>query len=348
MYKKIILMVLCSSCIYLNADILKTGQVKSYDQNGNEVSYGTVKDDGYYRKGLIRSYSRVNGMVTDRITDLVWQDNYSDNGGEVRQDTWSEAKAYCEKKGWRLPTVNELASIIDSGHANPSLTPNTFFTIAPADYGYGPYWTSTEANSDKTNRAWQIIFNRGIIKTESKFNMGFVRCVKGPKQNPLEFVRNNSKQTVKDKTNGLEWQDTDTSNLSLTRWIDAISYCENLTLGGYSDWRLPNYNELLSIVNYQKNTPAINSAFQNVKSKPYITSTTDATTYNDGIWYVHFDNGSTNPFGRTQQSSDINIRCVRGKAIDTPSVKILPSVIIVPMSNGESITVVVMLKEKNY
>lgn len=42
--------------------------------------------------------------------------------------------------------------------------------------------------------------------------------------------------------NGLEWTGSD-SGEPLT-WYDAIAYCENLTLGGQSDWRLPDLAEL--------------------------------------------------------------------------------------------------------
>ena len=33
-------------------------------------------------------------------------------------------------------------------------------------------------------------------------------------------------------------------------WCEALTYCENLSLAGHDDWRLPNVLELLSIVDY--------------------------------------------------------------------------------------------------
>ena len=35
---------------------------------------------------------------------------------------------------------------------------------------------------------------------------------------------------------------------STYNWSDAFSYCDNLTEGGYSDWRLPNINELRTLI----------------------------------------------------------------------------------------------------
>lgn len=48
-----------------------------------------------------------------------------------------------------------------------------------------------------------------------------------------------------DSISGLMWQNEDEP---VTDWDAAISYCENLELGGYSDWRLPTISELRSLV----------------------------------------------------------------------------------------------------
>jgi hypothetical protein len=61
-----------------------------------------------------------------------------------------------------------------------------------------------------------------------------------------DFIRDNTKLVVNDTKTGLMWQD-DAVGSTMT-WANAITTCENLTLGGYSDWRLPNIRELKSIV----------------------------------------------------------------------------------------------------
>lgn len=42
------------------------------------------------------------------------------------------------------------------------------------------------------------------------------------------------------------------SQLGKYTWEQALTYCENLVLGVYSDWRLPNRNELQSLVDYSR------------------------------------------------------------------------------------------------
>ncbi len=100
-----------------------------------------------------------------------------------------------------------------------------------------------------------------------------------------------SADIVVDSTTGLHWQDnTDVGGVSRD-WQGAIGYCEALSLGGFSDWRLPNINELSSIVDYTKSNPALDSSFQNITpANFYWSSTTNASTHSYA-WSVYFDSG---------------------------------------------------------
>ncbi len=129
--------------------VLKTGQTKSYDKDGNEVTDGSIKDDGFYQKGTARAYTRANDIVTDNVTHLMWQDdneantiqkqwltdeNYNtcsnDTNSSACTDTSGDtAVTYCENLNlrgytdWRLPTVEELVSITDNGRSAPAIDP---------------------------------------------------------------------------------------------------------------------------------------------------------------------------------------------------------------------------------
>jgi len=81
--------------------------------------------------------------------------------------------------------------------------------------------------------------------------------------------------TVLDDQTGLEWQEED-DNTTRT-WDQAQTYCGALSLGGSSDWRLPEKRELLSIPTFEIFGPAINQgAFPNTDSAQYWTATVGA------------------------------------------------------------------------
>ena len=110
---------------------------------------------------------------------------------------------------------------------------------------------------------------------------------------------------VTDSITGLQWQD-DAVGSTMT-WQGAITHCEGLSLGGYSNWRLANINELRSIVDRNKLNPTIVSGFDNVSSNYYWSSTTYKDSSN-GAWIVNFYNGGV--YGRNKYGNGY-VRCVR-------------------------------------
>ena len=100
----------------------------------------------------------------------------------------------------------------------------------------------------------------------------------------------------------LQWQD-DTVG-SLVNWMGAISECKDLNLAGYSDWRLPNINELKSIIDRTK----VNSMIVGVIYYGYWSATTYKGNSNSA-WSVNF-NGIGN-MGYGSKSGKGYVRCVR-------------------------------------
>lgn len=117
----------------------------------------------------------------------------------------------------------------------------------------------------------------------------------------------NGDGTVTDSVTGLMWQQGDDG---VTRmWQDALSYCESLSLAGHTDWRLPDINELRSIVDHAKYSPAIDTTFfPNAHSSDYWAATTYAnnTSY---AWVVLLNDGYVN---NNLKSFTSYMRCVRG------------------------------------
>ena len=98
----------------------------------------------------------------------------------------------------------------------------------------------------------------------------------------------NGDGTVSDNRTGLTWQQGEPGQMS---WGNALSYCVGLTLGGQSDWRLPNVKELRSLVDYTRSGLLINTLlFPNAHASHYWSSTTNAY-YPHLAWYVHFSYG---------------------------------------------------------
>ena len=74
-------------------------------------------------------------------------------------------------------------------------------------------------------------------------------CGQDAQRNGLQpSYRDNGDGRVTDLNTGLMWQKGYAGGLN---WKDALAYAENLTLAGYTDWRLPNIKELQSIVDYE-------------------------------------------------------------------------------------------------
>ena len=122
-----------------------------------------------------------------------------------------------------------------------------------------------------------------------------------------DFIRDGSKEVVLDTKTNLMWQDNNDTKTIKKNWSDAIDYCENLTLGGYSDWYLPNINELRSLADRSRYNPAIDPAFKNVVSYRYWSSTTDVGNTSNA-WNVYFLGGDD---GWDDKSDTYYVRCVR-------------------------------------
>jgi len=98
--------------------------------------------------------------------------------------------------------------------------------------------------------------------------------------------------TVIDNLTGLMWTKDAQQIKGTMRWNEALTACNNSDCAGYTDWRLPNVKELLSLIDYRNHDPALPSGhpFNNVQFIFYWSSTTyDAIT--NHAWGVYLYNG---------------------------------------------------------
>ena len=107
-----------------------------------------------------------------------------------------------------------------------------------------------------------------------------------------ELNRGGNDLTVVDSETKLEWQDSYVNNaIPNTYWSASVSYCHGLELDNKDDWRLPNINELKTIVEETQYAPTINEVFNHTGNYRYWSSTTRKvdTRYK---WVIYFSNGS--------------------------------------------------------
>ena len=98
-------------------------------------------------------------------------------------------------------------------------------------------------------------------------------------------------------------------------WQDALQRAQNVNVGsigeslGHSDWRLPNRNELASLLEQQCNSPAINATvFPSTIAAPYWSSSPSASDVQQA-WSIDLDDGRVSDSPKTTGSY---VRLVRG------------------------------------
>ncbi len=230
-------------------------QVKLPDTSQTLDTTATFGEDADYTINPQTFTDNGNGTITDSVTGLMWQK--TDNG----ESTWDTAVTNAAGiatggfTDWRLPTPSELFSIFNHNNGNPALNP-TYFpnnSVGAADY----WWTSDIYGSSTTN-VWCSNAGGGLggkPKSETISAGGVLRYsaryVRGAKPTNGHNYLNNGDGTITDLDMGLMWTQLPGAS---TTWDAALSYAENLSLGGFSDWRLPNVKELQTLTDYTLTT----------------------------------------------------------------------------------------------
>ncbi len=102
-------------------------------------------------------------LITDQKSGLVWQrcsegQTWQQNKcqGKAKLFTLAQAHRYIdERRGWRLPTIKELAGIVELHCAHPAINLGLFPNTANQHY-----WSATQFATDPTMH-WQVQFATG-------------------------------------------------------------------------------------------------------------------------------------------------------------------------------------------
>ncbi len=239
--------------------------------------------------------------VKDDFTGLTWlftgaKGAYEDlkNGCDI---------SYGGKEDWRLPTPKEFFTL--------SHNEMLFRGIAAVDpFYFGKIVESGEDSGYFGIYAWSSIEgylysfeNGGLLPLEyyannsSYFTDGLLACVSGKEYGKVKAanyvpVAESEGKVILDAGTNLYWQK---DSALINSWKEALSYCENLEYAGYDDWRLPNKNELLSLIDYSKaGTEAeVFSSFPGMTPDIFWSSTGS----NHGAWVAYMNDGTLNVSG---------------------------------------------------
>jgi hypothetical protein len=121
-----------------------------------------------------------NAAVRDNSTGLVWEQNPSTPATD-----WGNARQCINKtiggmRGWRLPSVVELTSLVDPSLPAPYV-PAPLFTGVQSN----PYWTATGSENNTSSNKWSVNFADGQAGTSPKSTSLFVWCVRGAMQDSV-------------------------------------------------------------------------------------------------------------------------------------------------------------------
>lgn len=283
-----------------------------------------------------------HACVRDNTTGLIWEVKTIDGlHGKDNTYTWDETEEFvqdvnteklCGFDDWRLPNPQELVSIVDYSGITPGIDAEYFPNTKGTNYWTGtldlfkdPYYDTDDVVRymvvDFGSGNFSSISKPGIVTAVLKDIALAVRLVRGNRLEP-QFNKDNNNQTITDQSTGLMWSKCpdyltycNTQYFNYKTWQQALQLAKNSHLAGHNDWRLPNVKELLSLVDYSKSFPSINSdIFPEMIPLPVWTASPIGDS--SSSWIINFDFGRVMPKIRSYRNLVMLVRDV----VTTPTI----------------------------
>jgi hypothetical protein len=271
-----------------------------------------------------------NPIVVDNVTGLVWQGcalgasgDGCEEGGDPTPLVWADALAGCDalswggSDDWRLPDEFELQTLVNYGRSSAPVVDTGAFPATPSDW----FWSSSSWAADPIH-AWGADFGYGAVSVPSKDYPGYARCVRGtPTPRPARFTRISpgvEDPIVVDNRTGLIWQGCLAGQdaplcwdgVGVGGWLGGHSFCVGSSWGGFTDWRMPNIEELRSLVDNRLDLPALDGdAFPVFTSGYWVCSSTTVPSFPSKEWSVNFTLGALDDMDKNECGV---VLCVRG------------------------------------
>ncbi len=292
-------------------NIVDTGQSVCADANSRiscpDKGAGFYGQDAQYSGNDFRYQDNGDGTVTDLVTGLMWQQDSGDKIDYYEAVAAADSFELAGYEDWRVPTIKELYSLVDFSGTDPSspeadesrlkpfIDDDVFVfrygEVSEGDRLIDSQWVTSTVYESTVFEGQECFFGFNFADGRIKcypIDMGkgyFAIYVRGDAYGENDF-EDNEDGTVTDSATGLMWQQED-SGKSMN-WEDSLSYCENLELAGFDDWRLPNAKELQSIVDYSRSPDSTSSA-----AIDDIFDTTRITNENNESDYPYFWSSTT-------------------------------------------------------
>ena len=159
-----------------NREIVDMIQQRGFHHPNDLASWGLSGSvQGTFQHGYQPRNSEGDQVVLDQTTGLMWQ-----QAGSSNQMTWNQAKDYIQQlnqqefagfSDWRLPTVEELTSLLEFQKKN-----GNYYIDPVFDATQGLCWTGDMAGG--ANAAWAVSFHSGHVYYDALDRTNYVRAVR--------------------------------------------------------------------------------------------------------------------------------------------------------------------------
>jgi len=283
----------------MSTHILKTGAKTCYDGKGLPISCRSSLQDAALGMGTSVPEPRFaplgDDLVRDRLTSLCWPLDLSAFPYPV---SWSEGlqivdelnrDGFLGRNDWRMPNRRELRSLIWHSARNPALPPDHPFRGLQLTW----YWTST-SSAMHPRYAWYIHLEGGRMfwGRKDQFFMLWPVCSRSavlPRTGQMECFdkrgasmecRNSGQDAealagavwpgprfegvnegIRDRLTGLIWYAEPDIVALPADWEEGLEIVEALNRDSRLNWHPPNINELESLVDASRHSPALPADF---------------------------------------------------------------------------------------
>ncbi len=183
--------------------------------------------------------------IVDHALGIVWQRDEA-----KYKMSWEEADWYCQTQrtgghdDWHLPTAVEMQGLFSPSIPPPAVVDAKLFPAAEGEL----YWTRTDDDGPWVGSLYEGIMISTHYDDPSPYGNYRVRCVRPGNARATEMADRfaSNAGVVIDAASGLSWH-LGPQKDGVTRDV-AKKYCDQVTFGGFDDWRLPSPEEAFSVM----------------------------------------------------------------------------------------------------